>query len=81
MGGLRLFEKRVYVCGLKKFYVCGRCYVCGWFYVSGKIGFTFVVKFYVCGWFTFVGVTYATARWRNGQGFVPDICPGCTVTG
>ncbi len=39
------------------FYVCGRCYVCEWFYVCGDIGFMFVVNFYVCGWFTFVGVT------------------------
>ncbi len=59
MGGLRLWKKRVYVCGLKKFYVFGWGYVCGWFYVCGKKGFMFVVKFYVCGWFTFVGVTTA----------------------
>ncbi len=46
--------KRVYVCGLKSFYVCGRYYVCG------KIGFLFLGKCYICGWFTFVGVTTVT---------------------
>ncbi len=44
-----MWKKGVYVCGLKKFYVCGRCYLCGWFYVCGEIG--------LCLWafFTFVG--------------------------
>ncbi len=54
MGGLHLWEKRVYVCGLKQF-VGGVMFVGGFTFVE-KQGL-FVVKFYVCGWFTFLGVT------------------------
>ncbi len=63
LGDLRLWEKRVYVCGLKKFHVCGRFYVSGWFYVCGEKRFTFVGTFYVYGRFTFEGVISAFLIW------------------
>ncbi len=66
VGDLRLWEKRVYVCGLKTFHVCGQFNVSGWFYVCGKNRFTFVGKFYVYGRFTVDGVTRCiTCDWRT----------------